>query len=541
MHQSNEEINALLSERIEANDFPSAVYLVAEKGKVVFADALGEAVRVPEKIPATVETIYDLASLTKPLIVGLLSALFLERKLFDLDDSVSQHLPEFERAGKGFLTFRQLLTHTTGFPAWLPFYLLTDDKEKVLETIAAMPPEAEPNERVKYSDLNFIALGVALERMSGLKLDELATREIFKPLNLKKTFFNPPVELNNKIAASEIGNHFEKNACEDLGYDVSKYAWREDVIWGRVHDGNCYFMKGVSGHAGLFSNAEDTLKIALQFLPEHAQLLKPETCSLFRQNMTEGLEEDRSFAWQLASTKNSTASEDLSQDSFGHLGFTGTSLWIDAARDRVFILLTNRTHDHPLPLVLINDTRRKFNSLASNALNKIETSRLILRPVTMDDIEELHAIWTDEGVRKYLWDDEIISRETALLPIKASIETFASHGFGLYAVIHKEDEKMIGFCGFRFLDDTNEIELLYGILPDYWNKGLTTEAVNACLKFGFEEKGLEKIIAITNAPNTASIRVMEKSGMKFLKRDMFQELDSIFYAITREEFESSEG
>lgn len=539
MHQSNEAINALLSERIEANDFPSAVYLVAEKGQVVFSDALGEAVRVPEKLPATIETIYDLASLTKPLVIGLLSALFLERKLFALDDSVSQHLPEFERAGKGFLTFRQLLTHTTGFPAWLPFYLLTDNKEKILETIAATPLEAGPDKRVKYSDLNFIALSFALERMSGLKLDELATLEIFKPLNLKNTFFNPPSDSKNKIAASEIGNLFEKKTCEDSGYDISKYDWREDVIWGEVHDNNAYFMKGVSGHAGLFSNAEETLKIALQFLPAHSQLLKPETCSLFRQNMTEGLEEDRSLSWQLASTKNSTASTELSPDSFGHLGFTGTSLWIDAARDRVFILLTNRTHDHQLPLVLINDTRRRFNSMASNSLDTIETTRLIMRPVTLDDLEEMHAIWTDEGVRRYLWDDEIIPRETAQIPIKASIETFASHGFGLFAVINKEDEKMIGFCGFRFLDDTDEIELLYGILPDYWNKGLTTEAVKACLKSGFEEKGFEQIIAITNTPNMASIRVMEKAGMKFLNRDSFHEQDSIFYSISHEEFEAT--
>lgn len=157
----------------------------------------------------------------------------------------------------------------------------------------------------------------------------------------------------------------------------------------------------------------------------------------------------------------------------------------------------------------------------------------------MDDQDEMHAIWTNEGVRYYLWDDQIISRETALLPIKASIETFASHGFGLFVVIHKEDKKMIGFCGFRFLDDTDEIELLYGILPDYWNKGLTTEAVKACLKFGFGEKGFENVTAITNTPNTASIRVMEKAGMRFLKCDAFHEQDSIFYSISSEKFEAA--
>jgi len=368
--KSNEAINALLLERITAGDFPSAVYLVAEKGEVVFADALGLSVRVPEKSLATIETIYDLASLTKPLITGLLSAILLERDVFKLDDAVGLYLPEFEKEGKGSLTFRHLLTHTSGFPAWRPFYLLTDDRRKILEKIANEKLETKPSTSVKYSDLNFITLGFALERMTGLKLDVLAQREIFDPLKLQNTFFNPPSSLKNKIAASEIGNAHEKKTCEDEGFDASCYAWREDVIWGEVHDGNAHFMRGVSGHAGLFSNAEETLKIALQFLPEHTQLLKKETCELFRQNMTEGLEEHRSFSWQLASTKDSTASTELSPDSFGHLGFTGTSVWIDARRDRVFILLTNRTHDHALPLVLINSTRRKFHSIASIELNQ---------------------------------------------------------------------------------------------------------------------------------------------------------------------------
>jgi CubicO group peptidase (beta-lactamase class C family) len=368
----NELIKSLLSECIADGVFPSAVYLVADKGETVFTGVLGDAVRVPRVIPATLETIYDLASLTKPLVTGLLCGLFIERKVFNLDDVVGSCLPEFERAGKGKLTFKQLLTHTSGFPAWRPLYLLADDKEKVLETIAAEPFESEPNSRVRYSDLNFIALGIALERMSGLRLDELARREIFAPLNLNNTFFSPPFRFHYKTAASEIGNTHEKKTCEDEGYDISKYAWRETVIWGKVHDGNAHFMGGVAGHAGLFSNAEETLKIALQFLAPHTKILKPKTCSLFRQNMTAGLEENRSLAWQLASTKDSTAGPDLSIDSFGHLGFTGTSLWIDALFDRVFILLTNRTHDHPLPFILINNVRRIFHSLAVKELNRIE-------------------------------------------------------------------------------------------------------------------------------------------------------------------------
>jgi CubicO group peptidase (beta-lactamase class C family) len=371
--QPNEKINALLAERIAAGDFPSAVYVVAENGEIVFADALGQAVREPVNRKATIETIYDLASLTKPLVTGLLCAIFLERGLFDLDEPIGPRLTEFENTDKGALTFRQLLTHSSGFPAWRPFYLLTGgDKERILSTIANENLEANPGKRVKYSDLNFITLGFALERMTSLNLNELAQQEIFKPLQLKRTCFNPPQEWKEQIAASEIGNHHEKKTCVDEGFDVTKYNWREYLIWGEVHDGNAHFLGGVAGHAGLFSNAEETLQIALQFLPSHIRLLKSETRALFRQNMTDGMEEARSLAWQLAMTTDSTAGPELSPDSFGHLGFTGTSLWIDAARDRVFMLLTNRVHDHALPFVLINGARRAFHTLASTELNRLQ-------------------------------------------------------------------------------------------------------------------------------------------------------------------------
>jgi CubicO group peptidase (beta-lactamase class C family) len=142
----------------------------------------------------------------------------------------------------------------------------------------------------------------------------------------------------------------------------------ERTIWGEVHDGNAYFLGGAAGHAGLFSTAKEMLVLAKQFLAQHTSLLKPESCALFRTNMTEGLEEARSLGWQLAATKESTAGPDLSADSFGHNGFTGTSCWVDAQLDRVFILLTNRTHARKLPFANINQVRRQFHSLAFQAL-----------------------------------------------------------------------------------------------------------------------------------------------------------------------------
>jgi CubicO group peptidase (beta-lactamase class C family) len=362
-------ISEFLRGRIAAGDFPSAVYLIAENDQTIFADALGDAVREPEPHPATLETIYDLASLTKPLITGLLCAQLFERGEFILDDSVANYLPEFDRSDKNGISIRMLLTHTSGLPAWRPLYLLTDGKqEAALSAIAAEPLESQPGERVTYSDLGFITLGFLLQRLSGRTIDVLAHEQIFAPLGLQHTFFNPAIAARTGVAACESGNAYERDMCERDFAGRSYDGWRNETIWGEVHDGNAYFLGGAAGHAGLFSTVTETLKLANQFIGSQSQLLKPETCELFRQNMTLGLNEARSFAWQLAETKDSTAGASLPPDAFGHTGFTGTSCWIHADRERVFILLTNRTHNRALPFANINSVRREFHTLAVDAL-----------------------------------------------------------------------------------------------------------------------------------------------------------------------------
>ncbi len=375
----SEKISAFLQSRIDAKDFPSAVYLVAEKGEIVFQDALGLAVVEPEKIMATIDTIYDLASLTKPLVTGLLCAKLIEQGKLKLDASAEEYLMEYSFAYEIIdgsdpidVSISELLTHSSTYSAWKPFYLFakanyeSSREETLLELFKTRCVE-EPH--VIYSDLNFLMLTFLLEKIYGGKIDEVAKREIFEPLNLRNTFYNPPKDLQKRIAASEKGNEYEKQICIEQGFNVSKYAWREHQIWGEVHDGNCYFMNGVSGHAGLFSTVEETFRIAQQFLAEETILLKPETCKLFRTNFTKGFNEARSIAFQLAETKDSTASNALSKDSFGHLGFTGTSLWIEPDTERIFILLTNRTHARTLPFANINSARRKFNELVAKMLN----------------------------------------------------------------------------------------------------------------------------------------------------------------------------
>lgn len=364
----------MLAHLIQAGDFPSAVYVVTEGGGAVFADAIGNAVREPERRAATLETVYDLASLTKPLVTGLLCARSMERGELALDASVAHYLSRFNRPDKNEITIRQLLTHTSGLPAWRPLYLLANEKEDALAAIANQALECKPGERVIYSDLGFVVLGFLLQHLSGLSLVQLAQREIFDPLRFQQTFFNPSVAMRTGVAACESGNAYERDMCErdfaSLKASTQQYAgWRNGIIWGEVHDGNAHFLGGAAGHAGLFSNVSETLRLANQFISELSELLSPETCGLFRQNMTVGMNEARSFAWQLAATKDSTASASLPADAFGHTGFTGTSCWIDAERQRVFILLTNRTHAHQPPFANINAARREFHSLAVKALD----------------------------------------------------------------------------------------------------------------------------------------------------------------------------
>ena len=362
----------MLRSRIDAGDFPSAVYVVAEHGRVMLSDALGNAVREPESHTASLETIYDLASLTKPLVTGLLCARLVQSGALSLDSSVANYLVEFDRPDKQLITVRQLLTHTSGLPAWRALYILTHgEKDGTIGAIAREPLAYKPGERVVYSDLGFIVLGFLLQRLTGTELDRLAPRDIFEPLHLRRTFFSPNRAMQTEIAACESGNAYEREMCE-RDIELPTYGgWRTGVIWGEVHDGNAHFLGGAAGHAGLFSTVGETLRLANQFVGGLSELLSRETCELFRQNMTANLNEARSFAWQLAATKDSTAGPSLPPAAFGHTGFTGTSCWIDAEAERAYILLTNRTHARALPFANINQVRREFHSLAVEALKSM--------------------------------------------------------------------------------------------------------------------------------------------------------------------------
>ncbi len=353
------EIDELLDSSIAAQEFTGAVYLIAQNQDILAFAARGDLVVTPEKILTTTDTVFDLASLTKPLVTGMLLAQFLEEGLISLDKKISEIFPEFDIPEKQNLTIAQIASHSAGFRAWLPFYALLDKPSQVLSKIAQEPLVYEPGTKVVYSDLSYLTLGFLLEKISGEPLAKLLRQRILQPLNLKYTCFNPPIEWQKQIAASEEGNKYEKQLAGNLATDFP--YWREEVIWGEVHDGNAYFLGGIAGHAGLFSTAKEVFLLAQQFLPG-SLLLKDSTLELFSKNFTPSCEEGRSLCWLLAEF-GVNAGNTLPKECFGHAGFTGTSLWIDPVRSRTYILLTNRTHPKYWDFNM-NDRRREFHKLA---------------------------------------------------------------------------------------------------------------------------------------------------------------------------------
>jgi ribosomal-protein-alanine N-acetyltransferase len=175
------------------------------------------------------------------------------------------------------------------------------------------------------------------------------------------------------------------------------------------------------------------------------------------------------------------------------------------------------------------------------SLPRIETSRLELRPLAAGDVDDIHRLWVHPDVRKYLWDDEAISREQAASVVEESNALFREKGFGLWGAYAREDSPLIGFCGYWFFHDPPQLQLLYGVAPAHWGKGFATELAKAMIRYGFEEAAFDRVIASTDAPNLASLRVMEKAGMTFDRRVFVNGLDTIYYTISREEFRADDS
>ena len=235
MTNSSKRLSEYLETQIARGAFPGAQYVVGCDQQIIREGAVGFAVVEPERIPVTVDTIYDLASLTKPLVTSLLAVIFSALGAIDLNAPLGQYLDEFDEKRKRRITLMQLLTHVSGLPNWRPLYLETSNPAAVPAYIAGLltdSPDAETFPLV-YSDLNYILLGCVLERASGERLDRLAQKHIFDPLSLKRTMFNPPLDLKREIAATEHGQTFEQaNAASDT--EARERADRDNFSYFRV-------------------------------------------------------------------------------------------------------------------------------------------------------------------------------------------------------------------------------------------------------------------------------------------------------------------
>ena len=335
----------IIKEGVEKKIYPGAVALIGRGGIIVKHKAYGKAVLVPEEKMMKADTIFDLASLTKPIATGTSMMILAEQGKITLDDKAVSFIPELK--SKKEITIRHLLTHTSGLPAWADLYSSKKSHREIIRQICNLDLVYPPGSKVVYSCLGFILLGEIIPRISGRSLAVFSWENIFAPLNMKNTFFTPPAELRYRIAASEC--------CH----------WRKRILIGEVHDENAYALGGYSGNAGLFSNAYDLAIFSQTFLNEGEydgiRILLPGSIKEMIRNQTEGLNEAQGLGWRLKANKNHMAGNRLSFCAYGHTGFTGTSLWIDPVRQLFIILLTNRVHPRRGNVENISKIRSSFN------------------------------------------------------------------------------------------------------------------------------------------------------------------------------------
>lgn len=307
---------------------PGGVLAVGNINHVVYG-AAGLNLYGPQAAVVKEDTLYDLASLTK-LFTGFMAMQMLERGLYRLHDPVSLFLPEFQRSDKEHITIYQLLTHTSGLSPHQEFFRNCDSPESMLAAIAEFPLAYATGTEVAYSCLGFITLAQALAKILGLSFDEYLQINLFQPLQMKDTCFNPKQE-KARIAATEQSD------------------WDNRLCWGAVHDENARCQGGISGNAGLFSTAEDLSKFAQMYLNQGSykglRLLSPLTVQNSIINRTAGLGgQHRGLAWHLKDQGLSFMGDLATKNSFGHTGFTGTSMLISPELGIFVLWLTNRVH-----------------------------------------------------------------------------------------------------------------------------------------------------------------------------------------------------
>mgnify|MGYP005848304717 CR=1 FL=1 len=322
-------IDLLINKSISDTAFPGAVVLIWKDGNNIFNKSYGHFTYDKNSPSVTTKTFFDLASLTKVIATTTAVMICYDRNLFSLDDPVAKYIPEFGQNGKDKITIKNLLLHNAGLTAWKKFYEYCNTSEDVLKEIYSSSLEYEPGPKMVYSDWGFITLGKIIEKVSGKTLDDFCKDEIFTPLNMNSTLFNPDESIKKLCAPTEIDNY-----------------WRMKPLQGEVHDEASSLLNGVAGHAGLFSTAEDISKLMAVLINkgkfEGNSFIKQSTVELFTKRYSE--QSTRALGWDTKSEKGSSSGDYFSLKSFGHTGFTGTSIWVDPEKNLFVVFLTNRVY-----------------------------------------------------------------------------------------------------------------------------------------------------------------------------------------------------
>jgi uncharacterized protein YbbC (DUF1343 family)/CubicO group peptidase (beta-lactamase class C family) len=338
-------IDSAVTEAVGRKELPGAVVLVARRGGVVWRKAYGSRALVPQREPMTADTIFDLASLTKIVATATSVMILVERGKLRLGDPVSLYIPELKGEGREKITVEHLLTHRSGYAPDFDLSESWSGYDEMLKRLYAEPLRAAPGLRFVYSDINFITLGEIVRRVSGQPLDEFARRNIFEPLGMRDTGFRPRAALLPRIAPTETVH----GARSYLGGAGEKSAEGERVLRGEVHDPTANRMGGVAGHAGLFSTADD-LAIFCQMILNGGEyggtrILSPlGVAEMTRPRQVTDEGGARGLGWDINTSFSANRGDIFAVGSFGHTGFTGTSLWLDPASETFVVFLSNRVH-----------------------------------------------------------------------------------------------------------------------------------------------------------------------------------------------------
>ncbi len=323
------DVDMVINKAIEDKSFPGAVVLVWKDGQTIFEKAYGNFTYDLTSPKVKTNTIYDLASLTKVVATTTAAMICYDRNLISLDDRVIKFIPEFGKNGKENITIKNLMIHNSGLPAWKKFYGRDLKYDDVINEIYSSLLEYKPGEKTVYSDLGIITLGKIIEKVTGMTLDIFCRDEIFFPLKMNSTFFNPNDSVKKFCAPTETDNY-----------------WRMKTLQGEVHDETSAMLNGVAGHAGLFSTADDLAKLMSVLINkgkfEQKQFIKQSTIELFTKRYS--AESTRAIGWDTKSDSGSSAGKYFSKNSFGHTGYTGTSIWADPERNLFVVFLTNRVY-----------------------------------------------------------------------------------------------------------------------------------------------------------------------------------------------------